>query len=154
LVALTSCRLFRNATRFILSEAKDLNPSLHRPRHNARPQILKRREQAAYRIFFQIFLLREVFNTSVDKYVEKTVFSKANYTFLSILTRFALFRCKSRPKTYRTSSSLFPASKKKCVSKKQFFERHSTQYVPPPQLRTLKFFYVFSTISPVCPNEF
>jgi hypothetical protein len=110
-----------NTTRFILSEAKDLNPSLHRPRHNARPQILKSRKQAAYRIVFQIFLLREVFNTSVDKYVEKTVFSKANYTFLSILTRFALFRCKSRPKLFarpRLSSLL---QRKNTSAKKQFF---------------------------------
>jgi hypothetical protein len=42
----------------------------------------------------QIFLLRKVFNTSVNKFVEKLASSKANYTLLSTLTRFALFRCK------------------------------------------------------------
>jgi hypothetical protein len=37
--------------------------------------------------------LCEVFNTCVDKRVEKAVFPKTNYTVLSTLTRFALFLC-------------------------------------------------------------
>jgi len=49
--------------------------------------------QMEFRISAKIFLLYEVFNTSVDKYVENGVFSQANYTLLSSLTRFALFRC-------------------------------------------------------------
>src|ERR1700730_7764357 len=55
---------------------------------------VSRHEQDACRISAKIFLLHEVFNTSVDKFVEKIVSSNANYTFLSILMRFALFRCK------------------------------------------------------------
>jgi hypothetical protein len=55
---------------------------------------LPSREQDVCRISIQIFLLREVFNTSVDKFVEKLASSAANYTLLSILTRFAQFRCK------------------------------------------------------------
>ena len=42
-----------------------------------------------------IFLLCEVFNTSVDKSVENGGFSRANYIFLSSLKRFALFGCKN-----------------------------------------------------------
>jgi hypothetical protein len=42
-----------------------------------------------------MFLLCEVFNTSVDKSVENGGFSKANYIFLSSLNRFALFGCKN-----------------------------------------------------------
>src|ERR1700693_1884171 len=51
-------------------------------------------QQEACRISVQIFLLGKVFNTSVDKFVEKLTLLKANYALLSILNRFALFRCK------------------------------------------------------------
>src|SRR2546426_830861 len=51
-------------------------------------------EQHWCRIWFEIFLRDKVFNTSVDKLVEKRTFSKANYTILSSLLRFALFLCK------------------------------------------------------------
>jgi hypothetical protein len=47
----------------------------------------------AYRIQFFIFPLHEVFNTCVDKRVEKGASRKANYTIVSILARFALFLC-------------------------------------------------------------
>ena len=40
-----------------------------------------------------IFRFCKVFNTCVDKRVEKSALSQANYTFLSTLTRFALFVC-------------------------------------------------------------
>jgi hypothetical protein len=43
----------------------------------------------------KIFLHDEVFNTSVDKLVEKRGDSNANYTILSSLTLFALFKCNS-----------------------------------------------------------
>jgi hypothetical protein len=51
------------------------------------------RKHDEYRIDFLIFRLHEVFNTSVDKLVEKGASHKANYTILSILERFALFLC-------------------------------------------------------------
>jgi len=44
---------------------------------------------------WKIFLPHEVFNTSVDKFVEKRLTSKANCTLLSTLARFALFLCNS-----------------------------------------------------------
>jgi hypothetical protein len=50
--------------------------------------------QTKFRIFATIFLLCEVFNTSVDKSVENGGFSKANYIYLSSLKRFAPFGCK------------------------------------------------------------
>jgi hypothetical protein len=43
----------------------------------------------------KIFLQDEVFNTSVDKFVEKRGDSNANYTILSSLLLFALFKCNS-----------------------------------------------------------
>jgi len=46
-----------------------------------------------FRNFANIFLPCEVFNTSVDKCVENGGFSKANYTLLSTLNRFAPFQC-------------------------------------------------------------
>ena len=42
----------------------------------------------------KIFLRCKVFNTSVDKFVEKEAWPKANYTILSSLKRFALFLCR------------------------------------------------------------
>ncbi len=51
------------------------------------------REHEACRIRPHIFRFCKVFNTCVDKRVEKSALSQANYTFLSTLTRFALFLC-------------------------------------------------------------
>src|ERR1700730_6973371 len=50
-------------------------------------------QQHSCRISRKIFLSHEVFNTSVDKLVGKSSVSKANYTILSTLMRFALFKC-------------------------------------------------------------
>src|SRR5450432_2635301 len=55
------------------------------------------REQDACRIYTKIFPPHEVFNTCVDKFVEKAARRKANYTVLSTLNRFALFLCNSPP---------------------------------------------------------
>jgi hypothetical protein len=52
-------------------------------------------EQQSCRIPRKIFLPDEVFNTSVDKLVEKRRAARANYTILSSLKRFALFMCNS-----------------------------------------------------------
>jgi hypothetical protein len=54
----------------------------------------KPREHIACRMSGKIFRFCKVFNTSVDKFVEKESRPKANYTILSSLTRFALFLCK------------------------------------------------------------
>lgn len=50
-------------------------------------------EHESCRIPRFIFRCGKVFNTSVDKRVEKAAASKANYTIVSTLTRFALFLC-------------------------------------------------------------
>ena len=52
-------------------------------------------QQPAGRISRKIFLHDEVFNTSVDKLVEKRGDSNANYTILSSLMLFALIMCNS-----------------------------------------------------------
>src|SRR5712691_10677957 len=49
------------------------------------------RKHEACRMHPHIFRFCEVFNTCVDKRVEKSALSLANCTFLSTLTRFALF---------------------------------------------------------------
>jgi hypothetical protein len=49
------------------------------------------RQQTSCRNSREIFLQHKVFNISVDKLVEKGLSSKANYTIVSSLMRFALF---------------------------------------------------------------
>jgi hypothetical protein len=69
----------------------------------------------------QIFLPREVFNTSVDKYVENGGFSRANYTLLSTLTRFAPFRCKQLCcSTFQNLSKNFAGKSWKLKNEKTF----------------------------------
>jgi hypothetical protein len=53
-----------------------------------------RSEHELCRIAGKIFLRGKVFNTSVDKFVEKAARLDANCTVLSILTLFAQFRCR------------------------------------------------------------
>jgi hypothetical protein len=72
---------------------------------------LPSRKHDVCRISTEIFLLREVFNTGVDKFVEKYASSQANYTLLSILNRFALFRCKDFLLAFILELTMLPRSK-------------------------------------------
>ena len=64
---------------------------------------MPRRQHELCRTPVEIFLSCKVFNTSVDKFVEKNISSKANYTIVSTLKRFAPFRCKSLTSTAKVS---------------------------------------------------
>jgi hypothetical protein len=84
-----------------------------------------------YRNGNKIFLLREVFNTSVDKRVENGGFSTANYRFLSSLKRIAPFGCKKLcsqkfhgPKQTRIAlQNLFPSRNVDSITYASFLKK-------------------------------
>ena len=119
------------------------------------------------RIDAEIFLFREVFNTCVDKFVEKLASSKANYTILSTLTRFAQFRCNSVVRlavresfrdfvdaiasvkinpTPSTQNATLTPSKTLC----SFKPKSAVMW---RRLHPVHSFPLFSTISAACPSE-